>query len=304
MDHSENIKGIVFNIQRFCVDDGPGIRTSVFLKGCNMRCFWCHNPESQHKKPEIQYFVAKCIGCGHCADLCPSKARNLQAGSLTYDRAVCTQCGRCVQECPTGALEMCGKEMTATQVMDEVSRDAPFYQNSQGGVTFTGGEPLMQKDFLKAFLVLCREKGFHCAVESALNLPWEYVEAVAPYVDLFLADIKLMDSQRHRQVTGCGNQLILSNIQRLSQSGATLHIRIPLIPGINDTQKDMEEIATFISGLKGISAVQLMPFHNLAQGKYQSLDRLSSTDGMIPPKEETISRLSQAFVVAGLPYVR
>jgi pyruvate formate lyase activating enzyme len=297
---SNIIKGIVFDIQRFCVDDGPGIRTTVFMKGCNMRCFWCHNPESLEAAPQVRLISAKCVSCGRCFTVCPAGAHRVEEGQRVFERSLCQRCGKCAAACPAEALLMAGKEMTAQEVFAVIGRDEPFYQNSGGGVTFSGGEPLLQLDFLLEMLRLCREKGYHTAVESALNVPWAVVEQAAPLVSLFLSDIKLMDSTRHKQATGCANDRILANLQKLSDSGSSILVRIPVIPVVNDTIEDMEQIARFVMGLTGCIGVQLMPFHNLAQAKYESLGLSYQCAGMANLPRESLSGLEQAFARQGI----
>lgn len=296
-------RGIVFNIQRFCVDDGPGIRTTVFLKGCSMRCFWCHNPESFERQPQIQYYPHKCTGCGRCAEVCPVGAHQREAGTMFFDREKCIFCGRCTENCMAEALILVGKEMSAEEVLEEVSRDELFYRNSGGGVTFSGGEPLCQSGFLKQLLALCKGKGYHTAVESSLNAPWNTVSEIALFTGLFLADIKLINCRRHREATGCGNERILANIGRLAESGSKILIRVPVIPGVNDTVADMMEIACFVQSLRAVTGVELMPFHAMAEEKYRSLELPYRCKGMATLPAEMLKELAHVFTSVGITVV-
>ncbi|MDR3552874.1 MAG: glycyl-radical enzyme activating protein [Clostridia bacterium] len=294
------MKGIVFNIQRFCTDDGPGIRTTVFLKGCNMSCFLCHNPESLELKPQIQFFESLCIGCGICAALCPMHAQDFTGKKTGFRRECCRGCGLCAEKCPAGALVAAGSEMDTAQVMAEIGRDAQFYENSGGGVTFSGGEPLLQRDFLKEILVCCRERGYHTALESALNVPWEAVEDLRGCVSLFLADVKLIDEERHRAATGGSNRRILENITRLARGGSEIIVRIPIIPSVNANAADMAAIADFVRGTGGIRAVELMPYHAMAQEKYTSLGRVYAGAALAPPSDECMQEIAELFRARGL----
>ncbi len=206
------MKGLIFNIQRFSIHDGPGIRTTVFFKGCSLRCFWCHNPESIHPHPQIQLFLQKCIGCGKCFEICPVGAHCMIDGERVFLRELCRNCGKCAEICYADALVLAGKWLTAREVMDEVEKDKPFYENSDGGVTISGGEPLLQADFARALLEECKKEGLHTVVDTAGNVPWEAFEKVLPFTDLFLYDLKAADEEFHRQVTGAGNARILDKV--------------------------------------------------------------------------------------------
>lgn len=287
--------GLVFNIQRFSIQDGPGIRTTVFLKGCNLRCFWCHNPESLEKKPQIQYFQQKCIQCGKCLLCCPVQAHQIIQGNKIFDRDKCIQCGNCAENCYAEALVMTGKETEIEEVMAEILRDELFYKNSGGGVTFSGGEPFLQKDFLKELLIRCKEEGLHTAVESALNISWETLQEIKPYIDLFLVDIKVMDEKMHQAVTGASNNKILQNLKMLAKEAVNLRIRIPVIPGVNDNLNEMDKIADFLKELKGVHNVELMPYHSMAQGKYESLAMDNKSKGYTPPPEEFLKSAIDLF---------
>lgn len=269
------IKGTIFNIQRFSIHDGPGIRTTVFMKGCNLRCFWCHNPESILKRPQIQYFEKKCIGCRSCV-ICPRSAHGFTDGH-SFDRSVCIDCGRCADVCFSEALVLTGKEYTVTELLKEIKKDIPFYTDG-GGVTFSGGEPLLQANFVSAAAKNCREAGISVAVDTAGCVDFKMFEAVLPYTSLFLFDIKHADRERHLEYTGADNRIIHENLHRLLESGADVYIRVPLIPGMNDNMDDVRKIACLVADIqhsakKKIKKFEFMPFHGAAEGKYISLGK-------------------------------
>ena len=297
--------GVVFNIQRFSIHDGPGIRTTVFLKGCNLRCFWCHNPESVSSQPEVQFFPEKCILCGACVEICPHQAQLLipgAAGSLEriYRRDQCQRCFACIEECFAGSIVQIGKTTTVEAVLAEIERDLEYYRIGKGGVTFSGGEPLLQKDFLKSLLGACRRRGIHCAVDTAGNVSWNIIAEIVPLADLFLFDIKAIDEDIHRRATGVGNRRILENLKRLSETGCVIWVRIPVIPAVNDSPEEMNAIADFLAPLPNIHWVELLPFHTLGAEKYPSLDREYSARGFIPPSREKIASLYAIFEQRGL----
>lgn len=287
------MKGIIFNIQRFSIHDGPGVRTTVFLKGCNLSCFWCHNPEAALITPEIQFFPDKCIACGACVEACTQEAQMLSGNERIYLRDRCSQCLDCVDECFSGALVAAGKESTPQEVVAEIERDRAYYRHSGGGVTFSGGEPMLQKEFLKELLVKSRALGFHCAVDTAGNVPWEWLEEILPTTDLFLYDVKAFDAEIHRRATGVSNRRILENLARLAGSGKPIWIRIPVIPGVNDTPEEMSQIAAYLAPLKGIQWVELLPFHTLGSEKYTSLGRDYPARGLTPPSKQKLAELAK-----------
>ncbi|MDO8685569.1 MAG: glycyl-radical enzyme activating protein, partial [Clostridiales bacterium] len=256
------MKGQIFNIQRFSIHDGPGIRTTVFFKGCSLRCLWCHNPESIAYKPQLQFFPQKCIGCGKCVEVCPAQAHTYSSGNRVFKRELCKSCGSCADTCYAEALVISGICMEADEVMQEIEKDSSYYLSSGGGVTFSGGEALLQKDFLKELLIKCKKRNFHTTVDTAGNVPWDNFEAVLPYVDLFLYDIKTFSEDKHKEATGAGNERILENLSRLSGAQTEIWVRIPVVPGINDSYNEMESISDFIAGLKHVSLVELMSFHH------------------------------------------
>jgi len=293
-------KGIVTEIQRFSLHDGPGIRTTVFLKGCNLRCFWCHNPETLKPKPELQIFPARCIGCGECFQRCPRGAHLLLDGQRQFRRELCVACGRCAETCYAGALVLVGAYMTVDKVMEEVLRDRPFYETSEGGVTLSGGEPLLQPDFSYALLERCRQEGIGTAIETALNLPWECVDSILPVTDLIMVDIKTMDSAKHRECTGVPNDRILANAERLGQRSQPLIVRTPIVPGVNDTAEHVRAIAEFVSRLPNLICYELLPFHPLAESKYEGLDLEYTARDLQSPTKVQMDALTQVAQDCGL----
>jgi pyruvate formate lyase activating enzyme len=277
-----NTANVVFNIQRFSLHDGPGIRTTVFLKGCSMRCYWCHNPEGQHPEPELRYYPERCIACGQCVISCPNQAHEMHDGSHVFLRDMCELSGKCVETCYPRALQMEGRVMTVGQVMDEVLLDRPFYESSGGGVTLSGGEPALTEDFAREILRRCKDNRLHTAIETCGEVPWTSLETLLPFTDMIMADIKHLDSIVHQRATGQPNDRILSNARRLAISGKAIIFRTPVVPSVNDTEEEITRIATFVrelielsrsAGANGSGEIryELLTFHKLAAGKYQSL---------------------------------
>lgn len=265
--------GAVFNIQRFCVQDGPGVRTAVFLKGCHLKCAWCHNPESHKMHPEIMYDPAKCIYCGACAAVCMS--HELMDGVHSFARADCNGCGRCADVCYAGAIELCGKEMTAEEVMETVVRDRDFYGND-GGMTISGGEPLMQAHFTLELAKLARESGISVCIETSGDGDSEVFMEIARHADLFLYDIKLLDGEMHKKYTGIYNARILKNLRMLDEMGARTILRCPIIPDINLNEEHFSGIARLAESLKNVIEVQFEPYHPLGVSKSRRLGRESA----------------------------
>lgn len=291
--------GLVFNIQRFSIHDGPGIRTTIFLKGCNLHCLWCQNPESLHAYPEIEFIHDKCIECGRCYQICPGNAHKIKNGSRIFDREMCIMCGKCVESCYAQALVTIGRTMSVKEVMDGIKKDQPFYRES-GGVTFSGGEPLLQKDFLKMLLQESKRHNIHTALDTAGNVPWANFEEILEYVDLFLYDIKMADETKHREATGVGNKQILENLRKLSNRNAEIWVRVPIIAGLNDSDQEIKQIAYIIDELKLVKFVEPLPMHHLGEGKYHSLGIEFGAKNLSGPSEERMNKIINIFRDAGL----
>jgi glycyl-radical enzyme activating protein len=262
--------GTVFDVQRFSIHDGPGVRTTVFLKGCPLRCRWCHNPESRRPAPELLFAAERCVGCGACLAACPHGAHRVVDGEHRFERERCTACGACAAECPATALELAGRTAGVPELLAEVLRDRDFYEASGGGLTLSGGEPTAQPDFTAALLSATRAQGIPTAVETCGWCDFAVLERLRPLVDLFLFDLKA-DPDRHRDLTGADAGPILANLRRLHGSGARIRLRLPMVPGVNDTDEHFGNIAGLVRELPGLEGLQLLPYHPLAAGKYRAL---------------------------------
>ena len=272
----------IFDIQRGSFVDGPGIRTTVFFKGCNLSCRWCHNPESQDPVPRVLVSPTKCTGCGKCRDICP------------HGFSSCDLCGECTILCPADARRVCGQTYTVAELLEEIQKDRDYFASSRGGVTFSGGECMLRPDFLAEILAACRSSGIHTAVDTAGNVPFSHFEQVLPYTDLFLYDIKAFSGELHRTGTGVENNQILENLTRLSKVfPGDILIRVPVIPGFNADPAEMGRIATFLASL-GLSRTELLPYHRLGEHKYAALGQAAPTYRV--PTDEEMTAFRTLFV--------
>ena len=276
------MKAILFDITRSSFVDGPGIRTTVFFKGCNLRCAWCHNPESQSPKPQMMFYKNKCTGCGKCKEKCPNHLES------------CELCGKCTLYCPHDAREICGKNYTVGEVVREILKDKAFYEASGGGVTFSGGECMLQIDFLEELLKECQKNGIHTAVDTAGYVPFEQFEQILPYTELILYDIKCFDSEKHKQYTGVGNELILENLKRLLSTDKSVWIRIPIIPTVNDTEEEIRSIRSFLLSCGTPEKVELLPYHAMGEHKYAAIGKKVKMFSV--PSEEKMLQLKKIFL--------
>ncbi|MCF7953711.1 MAG: glycyl-radical enzyme activating protein [Spirochaetales bacterium] len=262
----------VFEIERYATEDGPGIRTVIFLKGCNLRCVWCQNPESQDSRAQVMYYQQKCVGCRKCVEACPENAIyfDKQYGYVT-DHAKCTVCGACVDACFYDARKIIGKEYSVEELFKEIVRDAGFYKESGGGVTFSGGEPMLQSDEISELAQLLKQEGIHTSIETAGAVIWDRFESLLSYIDLFYYDVKHIDSEAHRKYTGAPNELILENLKVLSRRHEHVIVRIPVVPGVNNSSEILKRIYQFLAEETNIKRVELLPYHRLGMGKYAGL---------------------------------
>jgi pyruvate formate lyase activating enzyme len=303
---TDSITGKIYDIQGFSVQDGPGIRTTIFLKGCPLRCLWCHSPESQLFETQLLFMELKCVGvekCGMCIEMCPEKAiskgeitispiDDLQVQHIRIDRAVCTNCGKCAEICFAKALYRCGDDYTVEDVMMRIRKDIPFYKSSgSGGVTISGGEALSQPRFTETLLRACKEEGINTALDTTGFAKYEIISKLIPYVDLFLYDLKSMNDEVHIRVTGVSNELILDNARKLAEDGAHFQFRIPVIPGVNCSEDEIKAIGEFVLSLHAhVDMIQLLPYHKFGSVKYDRFQGICPMpDDVEPPSEQEIA---------------
>ncbi len=288
------MKGLIFDLQRFSLSDGPGIRTTLFLKGCPLRCLWCHNPESMRQSKEIMFFPERCRSCGACVWACPNGAQTVGLNGRNMDFGRCTGCLKCTAYCRFGALSVVGWEVTVEEIAEELERDRPYYEGSGGGVTISGGEPTLQASFVAQLCAVLKGKGLHLALDTCGHTCWDDLARIATQVDLVLLDIKHLDPARHRALTGITNGLILDNLGRLLDAGIPVSIRFPLIPGQNDDDEHIERLAGLLRDHR-IDRVEVIPYHSLGLSKYRQLGRSCLLDGLRPPGENYVQAKMGVF---------
>lgn len=287
---------LIFDIKRYAINDGPGIRVCIFLKGCPLDCRWCHNPESISPRVQKLFTASKCIGCGECVNICPQQACRLTATGIVTDFELCNACGKCADICPTLATEMSGRDYSTAELLEIIEKERPFFDQSGGGVTFSGGEPLLYPEFLCEILDACGRRQIDRCIDTAGQVKTETLLEVARRTDLFLFDLKLMDSTRHKQWTGVGNELILHNLQALAKTGAAIQIRLPLIGGVNADAENIAATAAFVTALPGAKkSINLLPYHNIASGKDQKLGQRRDLSGMREPDPAEMAAVIARF---------
>lgn len=288
------------DIKRFAVHDGPGIRTTLFLKGCSLRCIWCHNPESRLSKPELAIHYPKCTLCGVCAETC--QCHSIVNGLHAFDREACKSCGKCEEECPSNALELFGKEITLEDAAAKLLEDRLFYSDG-GGITISGGEPLLQNAFCAELLKRMKAQDIHTAVDTCGNVPWTAFETVLPYTDMFLYDFKCADPQQHKRLTGSSNELILENLKKLDAAGKQIEIRMIMVPEHNMSEQDLMDAGAFLAQLQNVSAVRLLAYHSLARSKFKAVDHPDTMPDVASPDKETLDKCAEILRSAGVKNV-
>lgn len=276
---------LVFDIQKFCIHDGPGIRTNIFFKGCTLKCSWCANPESQSFEPELFVNKVKCIGCGNCVEACLNGTISEKDGQLIFDRTECVNCGKCVEVCHSDARKLYGEEYTIEEMITEADKDRPFYETSGGGVTFSGGEPALWPDHVREIAKHFSEEGISTAIETCGYAPWENYEKFIDYIDLVMFDVKIWDPEKHKEYCGASNELVFENLKKISKNNNTV-IRMPIVPGINDSEEEIRSIAEYIKSLDTIETIHILAYHNMATGKYDGLGKTYALPDVEPPTDE------------------
>jgi pyruvate formate lyase activating enzyme len=300
-DIADGQRGLIFNIQKFSIQDGPGIRTTLFMKGCPLKCPWCSNPEGMTDEPEIMVSERKCIGCKKCAEACKTGAISFVNDIRTIDWNLCNQCLECGMVCPSHAIEISGEYMTVDEAFRIAAQDKDFYESSGGGVTISGGEALLQWEFVRGIFKKCKEAGFHTALDTTAYCAWESLEEVLDYTDLILFDVKHLDNERHEEKTGVSNELILDNLEKASKL-TKIWLRIPLIPGFNDSESNMQKTAELALRIKA-EKISLLPFHEWGKDKYSSLGKqygYDGADGILEPDSEVVKKCREILESHGL----
>jgi len=292
--------GMIFDIKRFAIHDGPGVRTTIFMKGCSLTCICCHNPESQSPEKELLYRNNLCRLCEDCASSCDSGALHYEDNGLVVDKRLCEQCGSCAENCFTEALTLVGRNYSVSQLIKIIEKDSIFFDESDGGATFSGGEPLLQADFLNDVLAICKEMDISTAVDTSGYAKWDTIKMISGNTDLFLYDLKMMDDTRHKRFTGVSNRRILDNLKRLSEMDQTCIIRLPIFPGLNDDDKNISMTGEFISSLAGSHRIELLPYHKVGLDKYCKIFRLERPPELAPLEEERADEIASMLRRFGL----
>jgi pyruvate formate lyase activating enzyme len=303
MGKGSNANGLrrnVIGITRMTIHNGPGLRTLILFKGCPLRCLWCSTPESQNLFPELAVSPDRCFHCGQCLSICPKSAIRSAEKSITVDRKLCENCGKCVETCNAEALKMIGRPMTPDELVEEVKKDEVFFRRSRGGVTISGGEPLLSREFNLRLLRQLKDAGINVGVDTSGYVPWNDIDPLLPYVDFFLWDIKHMDAEKHRKLTGVPNALILRNAKLVSERNIPIYIRIPVIPGCNDSEENLKKTCEFARGLSSVVDVGLLPLHHLGKARYASLNREYPIDGLELIPDDALQNLSRLVESCGL----
>lgn len=294
------VSGIIFDIKRYAIHDGPGIRTSVFFKGCPLNCLWCHNPEGIESRQEILFRSLRCQpDCSVCVSACPKKALKKKEGRLAIDYSRCDFCGKCEEACVFDAVSVVGRTVTVDQVIEQVEKDRIFFEESEGGITFSGGEPLLQAEFLEALCEAAHRRSLPVTVDTSGYVPFSDLERISPYVDLFLYDLKIMDDEKHRKFTGVSNKLILENLEKLAKTGKPAAVRIPLLAGINDDDKNIKKTADYLRSLKKIKHISLLPYHSGGKEKLKRLGKQNSTEAFSTPSKTRMAQIQEIFSDSG-----
>ncbi|MGD9079201.1 MAG: glycyl-radical enzyme activating protein [Desulfobacterales bacterium] len=294
------VEGTIFDIKKYAIHDGPGIRSTVFFKGCPLACRWCHNPEGLTVASQRIYHQKRCIGCGECIQICPQKGLTQTAAGVVSNPAKCNLCQTCADHCPSEAVEFVGRKVTVEEVIAEIEKDIAFYDESGGGITLSGGEPLMQPEFLLALLEACAELDLHRTLDTTGYSDRELLLQVAQKTDLFLYDLKLMDAVKHQAFTGVSNERILNNLKLLAKNGARIQVRVPIIPGINDDADNIDCTAAFVADLPGVEQIAILPFHNSARGKYGRLGMECLSSDIESPGDEHMKIIAGRLEKSGL----